>query len=148
MARIEETFIENRNRVQPNHANNYDAVHGGNVMKWMDEVGAMSAMRHAGESCLTASIDRMDFLKPVAVGDIVVIRSYVYEVGRTSVKVRLQAFAEDPRTGEREQTTESYFVYVAVDSENRPVEVPELAVETDRDEELRDAALDGGIGDA
>ncbi|GAD53044.1 acyl-CoA thioester hydrolase [Halarchaeum acidiphilum MH1-52-1] len=141
MATVSETFIENRNRVQPNHANNYDAVHGGNVMKWMDEVGAMSAMRHAGESCLTASIDRMNFIRPVAVGDVVVIRSYVYEVGSTSLKVRLQAFGEDPRTGEREKTTESYFVYVAVDEENRPTDVPALDVETERDEELRAAAL-------
>ncbi|GAA0300492.1 acyl-CoA thioesterase [Halarchaeum salinum] len=142
MATISETFIENRNRVQPNHANNYDAVHGGNVMKWMDEVGAMSAMRHAGESCLTASIDRMNFIRPVAVGDVVVIRSYVYDVGSTSLKVRLQAFGEDPRTGEREQTTESSFVYVAVDAENKPTSVPALDVETERDEELRTAALE------
>ncbi|GGN19087.1 acyl-CoA thioesterase [Halarchaeum nitratireducens] len=142
MATVSETYIENRNRVQPNHANNYDAVHGGNVMKWMDEVGAMSAMRHAGESCLTASIDRMNFIRPVPVGDIVVIRAYVYDVGSTSLKVRLQAFAEDPRTGEREQTTESSFVYVAVDEENRPTSVPALDVESGRDEELRAAALE------
>ncbi|GGM72709.1 uncharacterized protein (TIGR00369 family) [Halarchaeum rubridurum] len=144
MATVSETYIENRNRVQPNHANNYDAVHGGNVMKWMDEVGAMSAMRHAGESCLTASIDRMNFIRPVPVGDIVVIRAYVYDVGSTSLKVRLQAFGEDPRTGEREQTTESSFVYVAVDEENEPTSVPALDVETDRDEELRAAAFEKG----
>ena len=147
MASIEDTYIENRNRVQPNHANNYEAVHGGNVMKWMDEVGAMSAMRHAGESCLTASIDRMNFIEPVPVGDIVVLRSYVYEVGETSLKVRLRAFREDPLTGERRQTTESYFVYVAVDENNRPTAVPDLDVESERDERLLAAALEHEDGE-
>ncbi|QLC33979.1 acyl-CoA thioesterase [Halarchaeum sp. CBA1220] len=147
MARIEETYIENRNRVQPNHANNYETVHGGNVMKWMDEVGAMSAMRHAGETCVTASIDHMDFMRPVPVGDIVVIEAYVYDVGRTSVKVRLRAFGENPRTGERHQTTESYFVFVAVDQDGRPTEVPDLGVESERDEALLEAAREGENGE-
>ncbi|WP_435097584.1 acyl-CoA thioesterase [Halarchaeum sp. P4] len=147
MATVEETYIENRNRVQPNHANNYETVHGGNVMKWMDEVGAMSAMRHAGETCVTASIDHMDFMRPVPVGDIVVIKAYVYDVGRTSVKVRLQAFGENPRSGELKQTTESYFVFVAVDQDGHPTEVPDLDVETERDEKLLEAALEGENGD-
>lgn len=142
MAQIEETFIENRERVQPHHTNNYDTVHGGNVMKWMDTVGALSAMRHAGETCLTVSIDRMDFLRPVPVGDTVVIRSYVYEVGRTSMRVRLQAFDEDPCTGERKQTTESTFIYVAVNEDNQPTAVPPLDVKSERDRELRATAVE------
>ncbi len=143
MPTLMDTYIENRERVQPNHANNYETAHGGIVMKWMDEIGAMSAMRLAGETCVTANVDQMDFQRPIPVGDTTVIQSYVYDTGRTSVKVKLRAFREEPRTGEREQTTESYFVFVAVDDEGKPTEVPNLEVETERGEELREAALAG-----
>ncbi|WP_227374345.1 acyl-CoA thioesterase [Haladaptatus halobius] len=143
MPTLMDTYIENRERVQPNHANNYETAHGGIVMKWMDEIGAMSAMRFAGETCVTASVDQMDFHRPIPVGDTTVIRSYVYDAGKTSVKVRLRAFREEPRTGEREQTTESYFVFVAVGDDGKPTPVPELGVETDRGRELRDDAFSG-----
>ncbi|MFC3477856.1 acyl-CoA thioesterase [Halobacterium litoreum] len=143
MASVSDTFIENRERVQPDDANNYESAHGGNVVKWMDEVGAMSAMRHAGTTCVTARINSFSFDRPIPTGDTCVIDAYVYDVGRTSVKVRLRAYREDPRTGEREQTTDSYFVFVAVDEEMHPTEVPELRVETERCRELREAALEG-----
>ncbi|WP_348608533.1 acyl-CoA thioesterase [Halobaculum rarum] len=143
MATVSDTYIENRERVQPDDANNYGTVHGGNVAKWMDEVGAMSAMRHAGETCVTARINRLDFDRPVPRGDICVIESYAYATGRTSVRVRLRAYREAPRTGEREQTTESYFVFVAVDDDMRPTEVPDLTLGSDRCRELRDEALAG-----
>jgi acyl-CoA hydrolase len=70
-----------------------------------------------------------------------VIESYVYAAGRTSVRVRLRAFRESPRTGERELTTDSYFVFVAVDADGSPTPVPELTVEGERCRELRDDAL-------
>lgn len=136
MPTVMDTYLENRTRVQPNHANNNETAHGGNVMKWLDEVGAMSAMRFAGETCVTARMDPIEFHRPVPVGDTVVIESYVYAAGRTSVRVRLRADREDPRSGEREQTTTSHAVFVAVDDEGKPVEVPELAVETDRGRDL------------
>ncbi|WP_135822658.1 acyl-CoA thioesterase [Halostella litorea] len=140
MPNLMETYIENRNRVQPNHANNLGTVHGGNVMKWMDEVGAMSAIRFAGQSCVTASIDHMDFQRPVPTGDTVVVEAYVYDAGKTSVKTRIRAYREKPETGERQQTTESRFVFVAVDEDGSPSGVPELSVDSERGEELLAAA--------
>ena len=140
MPTVEETFIENRHRVQPNHTNNYETAHGGLVMKWMDEVGAMAAMRFAGETCVTASIDRMDFRRPVPQGDTAFIQAYVFDHGRTSIKVRLRAFREKPRSGERTLTTESVFVFVALGADGNPTAVPELTVESDRDAELQTAA--------
>jgi acyl-CoA hydrolase len=136
-----ETYIENRERIQPNQTNNYDTAHGGIVMKLMDEIGAMSAMRFAGETCVTARVTGLDFKRPIPRGDIAVIEAWVYRAGRTSVRVRLVASREDPRTGEREVTSESCFVFVAVDADGDPVAVPELGVETDRDRELRDLGL-------
>ncbi len=143
MPSVSETHIENRERVQPNDTNNYATAHGGNVVKWMDEVGAMSAMRHAGESCVTAHISSLDFQRPVPQGDTCVIESYAYETGQTSIRVRLQVYRENPRTGEREQTADSYFVYVAIDEEKTPVDVPELTATSERCRELRDEALTG-----
>ena len=143
MTALLDTYIQNREMVQPNHANNLQTAHGGNVLKWMDEVGAMSAMRFAGNSCVTARINQVDFERPIRVGDTALIDSYVYRAGRTSVRVRLQTFREDLRTGEREKTTESYFVYVAIDDERAPTPVPELTVESAEGERLRDAALAG-----
>jgi uncharacterized protein (TIGR00369 family) len=141
MPSVSDTYIENRQRVQPTHTNNHGSAHGGNVVKWMDEVGAMSAMRHAGETCVTAKINDLEFKRPVPQGDTCVIESYAYAAGRTSIRVRLRAFRESPRTGERELTTDSYFVFVAVDADGTPTPVPELTVEGERCRELRDEAL-------
>jgi acyl-CoA hydrolase len=143
MASVSDTFIENRERIQPNDTNNYGSAHGGNVMRWMDEVGAMCAMRHAGETCVTDHVDDLDFERPIPRGDTCVVVAYAYETGRTSVQVRLQAFREDPHTGDREQTTDSRFTFVAVDDDGAPTPIPDLTVATDRCERLRDAARTG-----
>ena len=143
MASISETFLENRERIQPNDTNNYGAAHGGNIMRWMDEVGALCAMRHAGETCVTAHVNDLDFERPIPQGDTCVIIAYVYEAGRTSMRIRIQAFHEAPRTGEREQTTDSVFTFVAVDDDGSPTSIPSLTVETERCNRLREAALAG-----
>lgn len=137
-----DTHIENRHLVQPNHTNNYDMAHGGNVLKWMDVVGALSAMRCAETTCVTARMDQVNFVQPIPRGDTALIEAYAYEVGRTSVRVRIKAFREDPQTGERELTTESYFVYVAIDDDRQPTPVPELTASTEVGEQLRQEALE------
>lgn len=142
MTSVSDTYIENRERVQPNDTNNYGTAHGGNVVKWMDEVGVMSAMRLAGENCVTAHINHLDFTRPVDQGDNCVIEAYAYETGRTSIKVRLTAYREDPRSGESRQTTDSHFVFVAIGEDSMPVPVPDLTVESDRCERLRQEALE------
>lgn len=141
MGELLETFIEDRNRIQPNHANNLGTAHGGYVLRWMDEVGAMSAMRFAGEPCVTAHINSVDFESPLELGDIALIEAYAYAAGRTSVRVRVRVYGEDPFTGARELTTESYFVFVAIDEARSPIAVPELTVSTEEGERLREQAL-------
>ncbi len=141
MVELMKTFIEDRNRVQPHHANNLGSAHGGNLLRWMDEVGAMSAMRFAGSPCVTAHIDSVDFERPLDIGDIALVEAYVYDHGRTSVRVRIRAHAEDPLTGSQEVTTESYFVFVAVDDDRKPTPVPELTVSSPEAEQLREEAL-------
>lgn len=134
------THIEDRNRIQPHHANNLGTAHGGNVLKWMDEVGAMSAMRLAGTQCVTAHINSVDFSQPLEIGDIALVEAYAYDVGRSSIKVRVRAFGEDPFSGERTLTTESYFVFVAIDDDHRPTPVPDLTVQSERGKQLQTEA--------
>ena len=141
MVELMTTFIQDRNRIQPHHANNLGTAHGGYVLRWMDEVGAMSAMRFASEPCVTAHIDSVDFELPLELGDIALVEAYVYDAGRTSVRVRVRAYGEDPLTGDSELTTESYFVFVAIDEDRRPVEVPELTVSTAEGRRLREQAI-------
>jgi acyl-CoA hydrolase len=135
-----DTLIENRFRMQPHHANNYGTAHGGEVMRLMDEIGAMSAMRFAGEPCVTASVADLDFEHPIDIGRIALVQGYVYDAGRTSVRVRLQVESENPRTGDTTLTNSSRFVFVAIDEGGSPVPVPDLTVDTDRDRELREQA--------
>jgi len=141
-----DTYLENRWLVQPNHANTYNTAHGGNVLKWMDELGAMSAMRFASENCVTVSMDGVEFTRPVPVGDAAVVEAYVYDAERTSVDVRIRAYREDPRTGERQATTESHAVYVAIDHDRTPTPVPDLTVSSDRGERFLAEALESENG--
>lgn len=142
MPTVLDTYIENRQIIQPHQTNNLDTAHGGVVMSMMDNVGAMSAMRFASEACVTASVDSIDFLQPVPRGSIAVVESWVYDAGRTSIQVRLRVDKEDGRTGERQRTTDSCFTFVAVDGSGKPTEVPSLEVETERGEELRRLGLE------
>lgn len=140
MVDLLETRIETRQRVQPDDTNNYGTAHGGTVMRWMDEAAALSAIRFAGEWCVTAHVDAIDFDAPVPAGDTLYLDGYVYDAGRTSCSVRLRASHEDPKTAERTLTTDSRLVFVAVDDEQTPVAVPELTCEGETARELREAA--------
>ncbi len=145
MPTLIDTHIRNRFRVQPNHANNNNTLHGGNLMKWLDEVGVMSAMRFAGYTCVTAQVNQLDFERPIPIGDTTLVEAYVYDAGRTSMDVALRAWREEPRTGETEKTTESSFTFVAIDENNKPIPVPDLTIETERGEQLHERAIDNGF---
>jgi acyl-CoA hydrolase len=141
MSTPSETYIENRALIQPDMTNNNDTAHGGVVMQLMDEVGAMSAMRFAGETCVTARVDGLDFTRPIPRGEIAVVEAWAYRAGRSSIRVRVVVDREDPRTGERERTCESCFVFVAVDAGGDPVAVPALETSTERDRRLEQKGL-------
>jgi len=144
MPTLLETRIRNRFRVEPHHANNLGTLHGGILMRWLDEVGAMSAMRFAGEPCVTARVTELSFERPIAIGDTALVEAYVYDAGRTSVEVAIAAWRENPRTGETERTTASAFTFVAIDEDGAAISVPELTVETEEGEELRERARSRG----
>ena len=116
--------------MMPGDANNLGHVFGGVVMAMMDKTAAVAAIRHARASCVTASIDRVDFREPIHLGDLVVMKASVNYVGRTSMEIGVRVEAEDLQTGRRRHTNSCYLTFVAVDRAGRPLEVPDLKPET------------------
>ena len=136
------TRITNRWVVRSSDANHLGTAHGGSIVKWMDEVGGMAAVRFAGKWCVTAHIDSVDFIRPIQVEDAVRVEGYVYDAGETSVEVHVEAHVEDLRTGEGELASEANLVYVAVDDDGDPSPVPKLEVETEEGARLQREARD------
>ena len=118
--------------MQPEHANNYfGSVHGGWIMKLVDEAGALACMRHAQSRVVTVAIDSMVFHKPIKIGELVLLTAELTYTGRTSMEVEVKVQAENPITGERADTNIAYLVFVALDDNGVPVGVPPLIPETD-----------------
>src|SRR5581483_2462471 len=117
--------------MQPEHANNLGNVHGGWIMKLVDEAGALACMRHAQRRVVTVAIDSMVFRNPIKIGDLVTLTAEVTYAGRTSIEVEVQVQAENPITGERTHTNTAYLVYVALDDSGKPTSVPPLRAETE-----------------
>jgi len=116
-------------------ANIGGTIHGGAVMKLCDEAAALAAVRHCHSRVVTAGMDRMTFLEPVELGDLVTFKASVNAVWRTSMEVVVRVEAERPRTGAVRHTSSAYLTMVAVDEAGRPVPIPSL--ETEAPEEIR-----------
>jgi acyl-CoA hydrolase len=127
--------------MHPEHANLLGNVHGGWIMKLVDEAGALSCMRHAQKKVVTVSIDSMTFRQPIKLGDLVILNSEVTYTGHTSMEVTVEVVAENPITGERTHTNTAYLVYVALDDEGRPASVPPVKAETEEDKRKIEQAL-------
>lgn len=121
--------------MHPEHANLLGNVHGGWIMKLVDEAGALACMRHAQKKVVTVAIDSMTFRQPIRIGDLIILNAEVTYTGRTSMEVEVQVLAENPVTGEQTHTNNAYLVYVALDDEGRPTNVPGLITETDEEKE-------------
>ncbi|MCL4274220.1 MAG: acyl-CoA thioesterase [Anaerolineales bacterium] len=121
--------------MQPEHANNHGNVHGGWIMKLVDEAGALACMRHAQRRVVTVAVDSFVFREPIKIGDLVTLTAEVTYAGRTSMEAEVQVIAENPVTGERTHTNTAYLVYVALDDDNKPTTVFPLVAETDEDKD-------------
>jgi uncharacterized protein (TIGR00369 family) len=122
--------------MNPEHANARGNVHGGVIMRLVDEAGGFAAMRHSRSPVVTVAIDSMTFEEPIYVGNIVTVTAELTYTGRTSMEVRVSVAAENPLTGVQVHTNLAYLVFVALDSQGRPHPVPALCVETP-EEQLR-----------
>ena len=126
-------------------ANLAGLVHGGTVMRMCDEVAGIAAIRHCGKRIVTAGVDRMTFVDPVHVGELLCCSATVNAAWRTSMEVGVRVEAENPRTAERRHTSTAYLTMVALDEDSKPTPVPPLVAESvdeqrrEREAELRRA---------
>ncbi|MFL5500773.1 MAG: acyl-CoA thioesterase [Gemmatimonadaceae bacterium] len=136
---VHESQHEASQLMMPQHANVVGNVFGGVVLSMMDTTAAVSAIRHARRVCVTVSVDRVDFREPIHVGDLLIMKSSVNYVGRTSMEIGVRVETENLLTGVRLHTNSCYLTFVAIDLDGKPVPVPSLKPETP-DEIRRNAA--------
>ena len=111
-------------------ANNDGHIRGGTVMKLCDEAAGLAGIRHARQRVVTAAVDRMTFLHPVFVGDVLTLSASVNAAWRTSMEVSVRVEAENPFAGETRHTSSAYLTMVAIDERSRPVPVPPFAAKS------------------
>jgi len=141
-ARLMDSYTEMTEMLLPNDTNNLGRALGGAVLHWMDICAAIASMRFAGNQCVTASMDHVDFISPIEMGEVAVVEAYVFDTGSTSIDVKVDVRAEDPREGTKRKTTSSFFTFVALDDDGKPTDVPDLVCESEAEEGLRTAAFD------
>jgi acyl-CoA hydrolase len=114
-------------------ANSAGFIHGGTVMKLCDEAAGAAALKHSRSRVVTAGVDRMAFLTPIHVGELVTFSASVNAAWRTSMEIGVRVEAENPLTGEHRHTNSAYLTMVAIDDDGHPVEVPGLVTETEHE---------------
>jgi len=129
----------------PEHANAHSNVHGGVILRMVDEAGAIAAMRHARLPCVTISIDSMTFRQPVHLGELLICTATVTWVGRSAIEVHCDVHAENPITGIVSHTNSAFLVFVALGPDGKPTAAPALAL---RDEDERRRFEEGKIRQA
>jgi acyl-CoA hydrolase len=116
--------------VLPNDTNPLGNVLGGMVMHWIDMIAAVVAYRHSKRPVVTASMERLEFLLPIRLGQIAILKAAMNYVGKTSMEVGVDVYAEDPMSGNRHLTSSAILTYVALDDFGKPTPVPPLRAET------------------
>ncbi len=137
---VRESASEYAELALPNDTNALGTLLGGKVMHLVDLAGALAAMRHARAVVVTASIDYLTFLHPIRVGQLVILRSSVNRVFRTSMEVGVKVFVEDLLTGETSHTSSAYLTFVAIDEHGNSVPAPPVVPETEEEKRRYDDA--------
>lgn len=122
--------------ILPPDTNHHETIFGGRVLAFIDEIAAISSMKHAQGAVVTASIDSVDFLSSAKVGDVLELEAVVSNAGRSSMEVYVRVTSTNLLTGEEKLTTESYVTMVAVDENGKPVPVPGIHPETEQEKRL------------
>ncbi|MBT2216987.1 acyl-CoA thioesterase [Virgibacillus dakarensis] len=122
--------------VLPPDTNHLDTMFGGKVLAYIDEIAALTAMKHAKSAVVTASIDSVDFLSAAKVGDSLMLEAFVTYTGTSSMEVYVKVTARDLIKNEERLTTESFLTMVAVDQEGKPIAVPKVYPETEEEKRL------------
>src|SRR5712691_12858517 len=135
MPSIAETTVEMIEWVFPEHAGGPGQIHGGRMMEWITKAGTLAASRVARGTVVLGAMDDIDFLHPVKVGQIAILRARVEDVGTSSLEVGVRVWAENVQTGERAVTLNSHLVFVSVDEDARPRSVHDKIAPADAAEE-------------
>ena len=134
--RWQDSTAETVQVVLPNDSNPLGFILGGTVMHLIDITGAIACHRHTNKLALTAGVDSLDFIHPIKVGDLILLKSRVTCVFNTSLEVEVEVFSEAIESGERKLTSKAYLTFVSLGRDGKPAKVPPLLVETPDDEEL------------
>ena len=132
--RVKDSLTEQQYLLMPRNMNGQGRLFGGQLLKWLDSIAGIVAIRHCNHNITTASIDNLQFRHPALVGQMIVISGRVTYVGRTSIEVRVDTFREE-LDGTRSMINRAYFVEVALDGDGQPCEVPGLLLETEEERE-------------
>jgi acyl-CoA hydrolase len=131
--RADESATEMVQVVLPNDANPLGFILGGTVMHLIDIAGAIACHRHTRSLLVTAAVDGLEFLHPIKVGDLIILRSRVTCTFTTSLEVEVEVFSEETVTGSRQMTSRAYLTFVAIDRDGRKHPIPQLLIETEED---------------
>ncbi len=135
-----ESFVTKTSIILPPDTNNHGTIFGGKTMSHIDEVAALSAMRHARMSVVTASTDSVDFLYPIKSGQAICVEAFVTWTSHTSMEVFVRVIGENIFTGERITCTTAFLTFVAIGSDGKPHTVPPVVPESDVEKSLHDSA--------
>ena len=139
MKTVGASMTEQQYLVRPSHINHYGRLFGGQLLKWIDELAGIVAIRHSGATVTTAAIDNLRFEAPAYEGDFIVLQGSVTYVGYSSMEIRVDTYIETI-DGNRKLINRAYIDMVAINSEGRPVEVPGLILETEDQRKENEAA--------
>ena len=139
MKKVEESLTEQQYLICPAHINHYGRLFGGQLLKWIDELAGIVAIRHCGATVTTAAIDNLQFQAPAYSGDMIVLQGRVTYVGRTSMEIRVDTYRE-ALDGTREPINRAYIDMVCINCKGQPMEVPDLCIETDEQRQEHEAA--------
>ena len=136
-----ESFVSMTEMVLPNDTNTLNNLMGGRLMHWMDIVSAIAGQKHCGCVVVTASVDNISFRSPIPLGSVVTLRAKATRAFSSSVEIRIDVEAENIPEGKKVSSNSAYFTFVAVDKTGNPIEIPEVAPETEDEIELYNGAL-------
>jgi len=130
---VKDTRIEISELMLPSHANFSGKIHGGHILNLMDQIAFACASKHSGNYCVTASVNKVDFLNPIEVGELVTMKASINYTGRTSMVVGLRVVSENIQTGVIKHCNSSYFTMVAKNSEGQNATIPGLILTTEQE---------------
>jgi acyl-CoA hydrolase len=137
--RVQDSYVEQVHVVEPQYLNHMQTFSGGQLMAWMDIIGAAASALHSGRGVTMVGMDELQIMSPARLGDRLVYQARLTNVGRTSMEVFVGVDIEDAEKNRR-RISEAYVMMVALDDDGRPATVPPLIIETDEERKLWDAA--------